>query len=38
VKRYIARQADHHRRRTFQEEYLELLQRSGVDYDERYLW
>jgi REP element-mobilizing transposase RayT len=38
VKRYIARQAEHHRRRTFQEEYVELLQRSGVEHDERYLW
>ena len=35
---YIANQEEHHRRRTFQEEYLELLQRSGVEYDERYLW
>jgi len=38
VRNYIARQEEHHRRRTFQEEYLELLQRSGVEYDERYLW
>jgi putative transposase len=38
VREYIARQEEHHRKRTFQEEYLELLQRSGVEYDERYLW
>lgn len=38
VNDYIARQEEHHRKRTFQEEYLELLERSGVDYDERYLW
>jgi putative transposase len=38
VKRYIARQEEHHRKRTFHEEYVKLLQRSGVDYDERYLW
>lgn len=38
VRDYIARQAEHHRRRTFQEEYLEILQRSGVEFDERYLW
>ena len=38
VRDYIARQEEHHRKRTFQEEYLELLQRAGVDYDERYLW
>ena len=35
---YIARQQEHHKKRTFQEEYLEFLQRSGVDYDPRYLW
>ncbi len=38
VKRYILRQEEHHRKKTFQEEYVEILQRSGVEYDERYLW
>ena len=38
VRDYIARQEEHHRKRTFQEEYLELLQRCGVQFDERYLW
>lgn len=38
VRDYIARQEEHHRKRTFQEEYLELLERSGVEYDVRYLW
>jgi REP element-mobilizing transposase RayT len=38
VKRYIVRQEEHHRKRTFQEEYVELLRRSGVEYDERHLW
>jgi REP element-mobilizing transposase RayT len=38
VKNYIARQEEHHRKKTFQEEYLEFLKRSGVNYDERYLW
>jgi REP element-mobilizing transposase RayT len=38
VREYIARQEEHHRLRTFQEEYIELLKRSGVEYDERYLW
>jgi len=38
VRDYIARQEDHHHKRTFQEEYLDLLKRSGVEYDERYLW
>ena len=35
---YIQKQREHHQRKTFQEEYLEFLQRHGIDYDERYLW
>lgn len=35
---YIARQEEHHRARTFQEEYVSLLKKSGVGYDERFLW
>jgi putative transposase len=38
VRTYIANQEEHHRKRTFQEEYVELLKRSGVEYDDRYLW
>ena len=38
VLRYVAKQMEHHRERTFQEEYLDLLQQSGVRFDERYLW
>lgn len=38
VGEYIAKQEGHHRKKTFQEEYLELLKRCGVEYDERYLW
>ena len=38
VKEYIARQIEHHRKRTFQEEYLEFLKRYGVEYHEKYLW
>ena len=38
LKQYIANQAEHHRRKTFQEEYLELLLKTGVEFDERYLW
>jgi putative transposase len=36
--RYIDNQKEHHRARTFKEELLDLLQRYGVNYDERYLW
>ena len=35
---FIARQEEHHKTRTFQEEYVELLQRCRVEYDGRYLW
>ncbi len=36
----IARQtqAEHHRKLTFQEEFLALLRRHRIAYDERYLW
>jgi putative transposase len=35
---YINNQESHHRKKTFQEEYLEFLKKHGVEYDERYLW
>lgn len=38
VKRYIARQADHHQRKGFQEEYREILTKSGIEFDEKFLW
>jgi putative transposase len=38
VLQYIEAQQEHHRGRTFQEEYLELLRKHDVDFDERYLW
>jgi REP element-mobilizing transposase RayT len=36
--RYIGNQDEHHKRKTFQEEYIEFLRRYGIDYDERYVW
>ncbi len=38
VRRYIENQEEHHRTRTFQEEFVEFLHRHEVEYDERYLW
>ena len=38
VRRYIETQAEHHRVRTFQDEFRELLRRHGMEWDERYLW
>ncbi len=35
---YISRQKEHHRHRTFQEEYREFLRKYNVPYDERYVW
>jgi REP element-mobilizing transposase RayT len=36
VEKYIARQVEHHRRRTFEEEFVALLKRHGIEYDPRY--
>ena len=38
VEKYIANQVEHHRKKTFEEEYVELLRLSGVEFDEKYLW
>ena len=35
---YIQGQEAHHRKRTFQEEFLALLHKHRLAYDERYLW
>lgn len=38
VIRYIGNQEQHHRKRTFKEELVSLLQKHKILYDERYLW
>jgi putative transposase len=38
VKSYIENQEEHHRTMTFQEEFLELLRRHEIEWDERYVW
>lgn len=38
VLKYLDGQDEHHRARTFQDEYRELLRKHGVDFDERYVW
>jgi putative transposase len=35
---YIRDQPNHHRKMTFEEEFLALLKKHRVQYDERYLW
>jgi putative transposase len=37
VKAYIANQREHHRKRSFKEELVEMLNRAGVEYDPKYL-
>ena len=37
VRRYIRNQ-ETHRKKTFQQEYVEFLEKSRVEYDERYVW
>jgi len=34
---YINNQKEHHRKKTFHEEFIELLQKHGIEYDSRYL-
>jgi REP element-mobilizing transposase RayT len=38
VRAYIARQKEHHKKQSFQDELRELLRRHGIEFDERYLW
>ena len=35
---YINTQKEHHRKKSFQEEYVSFLKKHGIDYDERYVW
>ena len=38
VVRYIRAQEKHHRRVSFQEEFVSFLKRNDIRYDERYIW
>ena len=38
VVEYIERQEEHHRRKSFQEEYVEFLKANNIEYDERYVF
>ena len=35
---YIENQEEHHQVHRFQDEYVSMLQKHAVDYDERYVW
>jgi len=38
VYKYILNQEEHHKKRTFEEEYLEFLEMYKIEYDEKYLF
>ena len=38
VREYIRNQEEHHRTQPYQEEFIALLERHGIEYDPRYLW
>jgi REP element-mobilizing transposase RayT len=38
VRRYIQNQERHHRRKSYQDEVRALLDKHGVEYEERFLW
>jgi len=38
VIKYILNQQEHHKKRTFKEEYLEFLKKFEIDFDEKYLF
>ena len=38
VTRYILNQEEHHRHKSFQDEYLDMLKLAGIQYDERVVW
>ena len=38
VIRYIENQQKHHAKKSFREEYVELLEKFGVDYDQKYIF
>lgn len=37
IRDYIANQKEHHAKRVYREELIQMLQQAGIDYDEKYL-
>ncbi len=35
---YVKNQKEHHKTKSFKEEYIELLNEHGIEFDEKYLW
>ncbi len=38
VTRYIMNQKEHHKKRTFLDEYKQILKQTGIDYDDRFVF
>jgi REP element-mobilizing transposase RayT len=38
VREYIRKQAEHHKKRTFQDEFRQFLRRHGIEFDELNVW
>ena len=38
VRRYVQTQEEHHRKVTFEDEFIALLKKHGIEYDERYVF
>ena len=38
VMQYIASQQQHHKKHSFQEEFVAFLKKNHIEYDERYIW
>ena len=35
---YIQRQKEHHRKKSFQDEFIDLLDKHGIEFDPRYIF
>ena len=38
LRAYVTNQRAHHRTRSFQDEYIHVLNKHGIEYDEKHLW
>ena len=38
AEKYVRDQEEHHRTRSFQDEYRAILQIYGIEFDEQYVW
>ncbi|QEC77081.1 IS200/IS605 family transposase [Mucilaginibacter ginsenosidivorax] len=38
VAKYILAQKEHHQKKTFKDEYVDMLKKHGIEYDERYIF